>query len=72
MTKKAGSLWDAMPAALNQNFLTRDGAQFLVNKIRAYWLARGQTCDVWTVQQELPRGTMPIYNVRSRMLGGWP
>lgn len=60
--------------ALNRNFdyCTEYGATILVNRIRDFWAARGLEATVYEVQDQMPRGTMPLHCVRSRMVGGLP
>lgn len=52
--------------------LTHAGAHALADRIRAYWRKRGHEVTLYVVQQELPRGKLPLYDIRSRMVGGWP
>lgn len=52
--------------------LTSGGAHALADKIRAFWRKRGYEVSVYVVQQELPRGQLPLYDIRSRMIGGKP
>lgn len=55
-----------------RDYTTKEGAEFLAGHIARYWATRGRRVQVYTVQEILPRGTMPVHNVRSRMQGGWP
>jgi hypothetical protein len=55
-----------------REYLDSDGAHKLASTISAFWRARGKQPHVYVCQEPMPRGTMPLFNVRSRMIGGWP
>lgn len=53
--------------------MTADGAQYIKDRIRAYWRGKGYKEPVMFVQRApSPNDGSARYDVRSDMQGGWP
>lgn len=74
MSKKFGTVTDAMPLPLSQDYGSYEGAGVLADRITAYWRQRGSRVPaVMVVDDRSNRSDRDRrYNIRSTMIGGWP